>query len=161
MAFSNAVMLVRSMGRGIVPDHHATPPISAGERKRRVLVVEDEAMISMLLEDMVSDAGAEIIGPIATFEDALVFARRAEFEVAVLDLNLNGKLSYPIAQAIRERRIPVIFATGYGIHGVRDEFRDCPVLQKPFSLNDFVRLISAVCHRPSGTAEASPAPERA
>ena len=115
------------------------------ERKHRILVVEDEAMISMLLEDMVLDCGGEIVGPVARFDDALELARQAEFGVAVLDLNLNGTLSYPIAEVIRERGIPVIFATGYGADGLLDRFRDCPTLQKPFSQQDFAEAVAAAC----------------
>jgi DNA-binding response OmpR family regulator len=117
----------------------------ARERKHRILVVEDEAMISMLLEDMVLDCGGEIVGPAAKFDDALELARKAEFRVAVLDLNLNGTLSYPIAEVIRERGIPVIFATGYGAGGLLDRFRDCPTLQKPFSQQDFADAVAAAC----------------
>ncbi|WP_134495970.1 response regulator [Microvirga pakistanensis] len=117
------------------------------ERKRHILVVEDEAMISMLLEDMVLDCGAEIVGPVAKFDDALELAHQAEFEVAVLDLNLNGTLSYPIAEVIRERGIPVIFATGYGTDGLLDRFSDCPTLQKPFSQQDFAEAVAAACHQ--------------
>jgi len=115
------------------------------KRKHRILVVEDEAMISMLLEDMVLDCGGEIVGPVARFDDALELARQAEFGVAVLDLNLNGTLSYPIAEVIRERGIPVIFATGYGADGLLDRFRDCPTLQKPFSQQDFAEAVAAAC----------------
>ncbi len=123
------------------------PSMPTGERKRRILVVEDEAMISMLLEDMVLDCGAEIVGPVAKFDDALELAHRAEFEVAVLDLNLNGTLSNPIAEVIRERGIPVIFATGYGADGLLDRFRDCPTLQKPFSQQDFAEAVAAACRQ--------------
>ncbi len=123
------------------------PSMPTSERKRRILVVEDEAMISMLLEDMVLDCGAEIVGPVAKFDDALELAHRAEFEVAVLDLNLNGTLSYPIAEVIRERGIPVIFATGYGADGLLDRFRDCPTLQKPFSQQDFAEAVAAACRQ--------------
>jgi DNA-binding response OmpR family regulator len=115
------------------------------ERKHRILVVEDEAMISMLLEDMVLDCGGEIVGPVARFDDALELAHKAEFGVAVLDLNLNGTLSYPIAEVIRERGIPVIFATGYGADGLLDRFRDCPTLQKPFSQQGFAEAVAAAC----------------
>ena len=115
------------------------------ERKHRILVVEDEAMISMLLEDMVLECGGELVGPVARFDDALALAHQAEFGVAVLDLNLNGTLSYPIAEVIRERGIPVIFATGYGADGLLDRFRDCPTLQKPFSQQDFAEAVAAAC----------------
>jgi Response regulator containing CheY-like receiver, AAA-type ATPase, and DNA-binding domains len=116
-----------------------------GEPKHRILVVEDEAIISMLLEDMVLDAGGEIVGPVAKFDIALAVAREAEFTVAVLDVNLNGTLSYPIADVILERGIPVIFATGYGVDGLLDRFRDCLTLQKPFSQKDFAEAIAASC----------------
>jgi CheY-like chemotaxis protein len=119
--------------------------MSTGEPKHRILVVEDEAMVSMLLEDMVLDCGCEIIGPVARFEAALALAQTAEFDLAVLDLNLNGTLSYPIAEVIRARGIPVIFATGYGAAGLLDKFRDCPTLQKPFSQSDFAQAVAAAC----------------
>jgi CheY-like chemotaxis protein len=87
------------------------------------------------------------VGPVAKFDDALVLAHKAEFAVAVLDLNLNGVLSYPIAEVIRERGIPVIFATGYGADGVLDRFGDCLTLQKPFSQQDFAEAVAAACHQ--------------
>jgi CheY-like chemotaxis protein len=119
--------------------------MSTGDLKHRILVVEDEAMVSMLLEDMVLDCGGEIIGPVAKFDHALTLAREGEFDVAVLDLNLSGTLSYPIAEVIRSRGIPLIFATGYGANGLRDSFRDCPTLQKPFRQSDFAQAIAAAC----------------
>jgi hypothetical protein len=61
----------------------------------------------------------------------------------VLDLNLGGTLSYPIAEVIRGRGIPIIFATGYGAYGLRQDFHDCPMLQKPFSQDDFAQAVSA------------------
>jgi DNA-binding response OmpR family regulator len=122
-----------------------TSPMPASERKHRILIVEDEAMISMLLEDMVLECGGELVGPVARFDDALALAHQAEFGVAVLDLNLNGTLSYPIAEVIRERGIPVIFATGYGASGLLGRFRDCPTLQKPFSQQDFADAVAAAC----------------
>jgi DNA-binding response OmpR family regulator len=124
-----------------------TSSMPTSERKHRILVVEDEAMISMPLEDMVLDCGGEIVGPVAKFDDALELALKAEFRVAVLDLNLNGTLSYPIAEVIRERGIPVIFATGYGADGLLDRFRDCPTLQKPFSQQDFAEAVAAACRQ--------------
>jgi CheY-like chemotaxis protein len=119
--------------------------MSADESKHRILVVEDEAMVSMLLEDMVQDCGDDILGPVARFEEALALAQAAEFDIAVLDLNLNGTLSYPIAEVVRQRGIPIIFATGYGSDGLRDSFRDCQTLQKPFSQGDFAQAVAVAC----------------
>jgi CheY-like chemotaxis protein len=126
-------------------DNLGTSSMPTSEHKHRILVVEDEAMISMLLEDMVLDCGGEIVGPAAKFDDALELAHQAQFGVAVLDLNLNGTLSYPIAEVIRRRGIPVIFATGYGTDGLLDRFSDCPTLQKPFSQQDFAEAVAAAC----------------
>ena len=117
----------------------------AGELKHSILVVEDEAMVSMLLEDMVLDCGGRIVGTVATFDQALAIARDAEFDVAILDLNLNGTLSYPIAAVLRARGISVIFATGYGAGELLDKFRDCPTLQKPFSQSEFAQSVTAAC----------------
>jgi CheY-like chemotaxis protein len=119
--------------------------MSTIEPRHRILVVEDEAMVGMLLEDMALDCGGEIIGPVATFDQALAVAREAAFDVVILDLNLNGILSYPIAEIVRGRGIPVIFATGYGTDGLREDFRGYPTLQKPFSQDDFARAVAAAC----------------
>jgi DNA-binding response OmpR family regulator len=94
----------------------------AGELNRSILVIEDEAMVSMLLENMVLDWGGRIVWPVATFDQGLAVAREAEFDVAILDLNLNGTLSYLIAEVIRCRGILVIFATGYGGAGLPERF---------------------------------------
>jgi CheY-like chemotaxis protein len=142
----NSVLILLASARIRAPGHSlGEASMSTAEPKHRILVVEDEAMVSMLLEDMVLDCGGEIIGPVARFETALALAQAAEFDVAVLDLNLSGTLSYPIAEAIRGRGIPVIFATGYGSNGLRDGFRDCPTLQKPFSQSDFAQAVAAAC----------------
>ncbi|WP_244445209.1 response regulator [Microvirga sp. BSC39] len=101
-------------------------------------------MISMLLEDVVLDCSGELVGPVARFDDALELAHKSVLGVAALDLNLNGGLSYPIAEVIRERGIPVIFATGYGADGLLDRFSDCPTLQKPFSQQDFAEAVARI-----------------
>jgi CheY-like chemotaxis protein len=105
--------------------------------------VENEAMVSMLLEDMVLNSGGEIVGPAAKFAEALKLARNDVFDLAVLDLNLNGTLSYPIAEAVLSRGIPVIFSTGYFSEELREGFRDLPVLHKPFSQDDFAQAVSS------------------
>ena len=101
----------------------------------------------MLLEDMVLDCGGEIVGPVAKFDTGLEIAHKAEFGVAVLDPNLNGTLSYPIADVIRRRGSPVIFAMSYGADGLLDRFSDCPTLQKPFSQQDFAQAVAAACRK--------------
>jgi CheY-like chemotaxis protein len=112
-------------------------------QKSQVLVVEDEAMVSMLIEDMVSDFGGEVVGPVARLDDALTLAREAKIDVAILDLNLAGVLTYPVARLLQERGIPFIFATGYGSSGLMADFQSSPTLQKPFGHNDLEQALSA------------------
>ncbi|AWN34339.1 response regulator [Methylobacterium radiodurans] len=111
----------------------------------RVLVVEDEAAISMLLEDMLLDFGCDVVGPAARLATALEMAEGESFDVAILDVNVAGEPIYPVAETIARRALPLIFSTGYGGAGIREPFRDRPVVQKPFSQADLKRtLISAI-----------------
>ncbi|MDN3588994.1 MULTISPECIES: response regulator [Methylobacterium] len=109
----------------------------------RVLVVEDEAAISMLLEDMLLDFGCTVVGPAARLSTALEMAASETFEVAILDVNVAGEPIYPVAEAIVKRNLPIVFSTGYGGAGIREPFRDRPVVQKPFSQADLKRTLLA------------------
>ena len=105
-------------------------------RPLRVLVVEDEMMVAMLLEDMLDELGYSIVGPCAHIDEALKAARELEFDAALLDFNLNGKNTYPVAWTLRERKIPFLFATGYGSSILNHDFMGIPLLQKPFQRRD-------------------------
>lgn len=107
----------------------------------RVLVVEDEAAISMLLEDMLLDFGCTVVGPAARLATALEMAVNEAFDIAILDVNVAGEPIYPVAEAIVRRALPLVFSTGYGGAGIREPFRDCPVVQKPFSQADLKRTL--------------------
>jgi CheY-like chemotaxis protein len=111
-------------------------------RKPRVLVVEDESMISMLIEDMVCDLGAEVVGPAAKFEQAMMLALEADFDLAVLDVNLDGSVVYSIADVLRHSGIPFIFMTGYDSSVVPERYQPNPVLTKPFSQQTFCEALS-------------------
>ena len=108
---------------------------------KRVLVVEDEAAISMLLEDMLLDFGCTVVGPAARLSTALEMAEGETYEVAILDVNVAGEPIYPVAEAIAKRHLPLVFSTGYGGAGIREPFRDRPVVQKPFSQADLKRTL--------------------
>jgi CheY-like chemotaxis protein len=110
----------------------------------RVLVVEDEFLVAMLLEDMLGELGHRVIGPVADAAEALAMAQREEMEVAILDVNLAGTDTYSIAAALSARGIPFIFATGYGRASLRAPYRDAPLLQKPFQLGDLENVFLAV-----------------
>jgi CheY-like chemotaxis protein len=107
----------------------------------RVLVVEDEAAISMLLEDMLMDFGCAVVGPAARLSVALEMAQNASFDLAILDVNLAGESIYPVAEALTERGRPFVFSTGYGGAGIKDPYRGRPVVQKPFSQQELKRVL--------------------
>jgi len=107
----------------------------------RVLVVEDEMMVSMLIEDMLTDLGCAIVGPASRLDEAMELARATELDCAVLDVNLGGQPIFPVADLLRERGRPFAFATGYGDAGLRDQDRGAPVLQKPFREGDLARVL--------------------
>jgi CheY-like chemotaxis protein len=111
------------------------------DRKPRVLIVEDEAMVSMLIEDMVGDLGAEVMGPAARFEQAMTLALEAHFDLAVLDVNLDGLAVYPIADVLRDRGIPFIFITGYDSSVVPESYQPNRVLSKPFAHPTFCEAL--------------------
>lgn len=102
----------------------------------RVLVVEDEAMIAMLAEDMLEIAGCRLAGTAATLAEGLAAAARDDFDIAMLDVNLDGENSGPIADALHARGKPFIFTTGYGSDGVPDRHAGRPVCPKPYVLAD-------------------------
>jgi CheY-like chemotaxis protein len=111
----------------------------------RILVVEDEAAISLLLEDMLLDFGCEVIGPAARLSAALDAVAREQVDLAILDVNVAGEPIYPVAEALAQRSIPFVFSTGYGSAGIRDAFRDRPVLQKPFAQHDLKQKLLIAC----------------
>ena len=99
---------------------------------RKVLVVEDEIIVVWLLEDMLVDLGCAIVGPANSVSQALAMIDAEAFDAAVLDVNLDGQMSYPVADALTARGMPFVFSTGYDKDTLRDGYRTFPVLQKPF-----------------------------
>ncbi|RVQ00955.1 response regulator [Sinorhizobium meliloti] len=102
------------------------------ERRLRVLVVEDEAMIAMLIEDSLCELGHEVVAIASRMQEALDIARKGQFDIAIIDVNLDGEPSYPVADVLAERHVPFIFATGYGSKGLDTRYWNIPLLTKPF-----------------------------
>src|SRR5262249_23758110 len=117
-------------------DHSMVEAADSAAGERRVLVVEDEMLIGMLLEDMLGDLGVKVVGVIPRVNDALAAAQREAFDFAILDVHLNGQAVFPVADLLIERGIPFVFATGYGERGLPEKYRERPILQKPFAKED-------------------------
>ena len=113
-------------------------PAKAG---RRVLVVEDEMLIGMLLEDMLTDLGHEVASIVPRLKEALAAVERESYDLAILDVHLHGESAFPVAEALIAKGVPFIFATGYGERGLPETYRDRPVLQKPFAKDDLDRVL--------------------
>jgi CheY-like chemotaxis protein len=110
----------------------------------KVLVVEDEALVSMLVEDMLTDLGCAIVGPAAEIEEALKLAGSADIDAALLDVNLGGRPIFPVADALKARGVPFAFASGYGEAGLTEDHRGATVLQKPFREADLRRVLESL-----------------
>ena len=103
---------------------------------RRVLLVEDEPIVAWLLKDMLVDLGCSVVGPAADVNQALAMIDAESIDVAVLDVNLRGQMSYPIADVLVARGVPFVFSTGYDKDRLLDGYRTFPALQKPFHRSD-------------------------
>lgn len=113
----------------------------------RVLVVEDEMTVAILIEDMVSELAYEVAAVVPRLEDAMGMVDSDSFDLAMLDVHLNGKTVFPFAEALKERDIPFLFATAYGARGLPEEYRDHLVLQKPFGPLELKRALMELSAR--------------
>ncbi len=115
------------------------------KRKPRVLIVEDEAVTSMMIEDVTQGMGCEVIGPASRVPEALSLAEEPELDAALLDLNLDGQSAFPVADRLAARAIPFVFLTGYGAQALPPTHAGRPVLQKPFRVADLTQALAAAC----------------
>jgi CheY-like chemotaxis protein len=114
-----------------------------------VLIVEDEAMVAMLLEELLLELGCHAVDVAARVDTALALIAAKVFDVVVLDVNLEGEVSYPIADELERRKVPFLFATGYGAQAIPVKHRLKTVLQKPFRKRDFeAALLEALGEAP-------------
>ena len=106
--------------------------MNGGLQGRRVLVVEDESLVAMLLETILEDMGCTPVGPASNIDEGEALARdEAALDAALLDVNVAGRQVFPVAAALKARGVPFVFSTGYGEGGLPDEWRGNPTIQKP------------------------------
>jgi CheY-like chemotaxis protein len=104
---------------------------------RRVLVIEDESAITMLIEDLLADLGCVLVGIIARLPEASLKIEALDYDLVLLDVNLNGQQSFAIADKLTALGKPFVFSTGYGKSVIPERLRHTPILQKPFRQAEF------------------------
>jgi CheY-like chemotaxis protein len=101
-------------------------------------------LIGMLLEDMLADLGHQVVAVVPRVNEALAAVQREAFDLAILDVHLNGQAVFPVAESLIDRGIPFVFATGYGERGLPEGYRDRPILQKPFAKDDLEKVLQEI-----------------
>jgi PAS domain S-box-containing protein len=132
------------------PAAEASPPVRVGPRKR-VLLVEDESLIAMMMDQTLRDLAFDVVGPFGTVREAIDAVERTPIDAGILDINLGGEMAYPIARLLQARKVPFVFMTGYGTDTVAAPFPDVRILQKPLE-RDVLRDLFV-----PNTAELAPA----
>lgn len=112
-------------------------------RGRSILVVEDEALVALMIEDLIGEAGGAVVGPAQTVAEAIALAGSSTvLDAALLDVNVSGVPVHPVAAVLAARGVPFAFATGYGDGAVGSEFATRPVLSKPFTEDALLRILA-------------------
>ena len=112
-----------------------------GSGSLAVFVVEDEALLKMMIIEMLEELGHRVFSDASRIEQAIPLARTAEFDLALLDVNVAGEMITPVARIVAARNRPIVFSTGYGPSGIPEGFRDRIVLRKPFMIENLERTI--------------------
>ncbi len=122
----------------------------SSSQARRIFIVEDETLVLMNLEDILLDLGCIIAGQAMRLAEGERLAETITLpDAAILDVNIGGKQVFPIAQILQRRGVPMIFATGYGVSGLPEEWRLYPVIAKPYSRDDVARALQTIAAAPA------------
>jgi len=124
--------------------------------RRRVLVVEDEMLVAALLQDMLADLGCVVVGQAASVDEALALIEIEVLDAAVLDVNLAGQMSYPVADALLARHVPFVFSTGYPSSRLQEGYRTLPALQKPYHMTELQEALADVMAQGKSRADVAP-----
>jgi CheY-like chemotaxis protein len=119
----------------------------SARRQMRVLLVEDEAVTSLMLEDMLGDLGCKVVGPAATLAEAAELALSEGLAGAFLDIDLGGASVYPVADVLAARDVPFVFVSGYGESGIEQRYVGTPLLSKPIVDADLERAVERMRER--------------
>ena len=111
--------------------------------QRSILVVEDEPLIAMMLEDFLETLGHTVHASCDSVEDAIEATEKGGFDIAILDVNLNGETAWPVARKLRDKRIPFVIATGGHVDPPPAEFADVPVIEKPYTVDRVTPALEA------------------
>ena len=123
-----------------------------------ILVVEDEFLVAMELESMLQDLGGEVIGPVGRLDEAVAIAREEALDLAVLDVNVGGRVVTPVADALAARAIPFVFCTGYDAETLPDRHATAPILTKPCHIDELENMLLSALHGRAGPGRPSRAP---
>jgi CheY-like chemotaxis protein len=120
---------------------------------RRILLVEDDYFVAQVIIDQLEEAGAQVVGPIGSLDEALAFIKDNGISIdgAVLDVSLHGKKSYPIADALAANGVYVVFSTGYGADAVDGDYRRYPRCEKPFTQDELIAALAPGISPQSGS----------
>jgi CheY-like chemotaxis protein len=130
------------------PSYHAVTYLCMNRSKIRrdaaIFLVEDEALIRMMIVGMLDELGYSVVAEAGNIQEGMVLAETAAFDLALLDINVGGESIVPVAEIIRRRGLPLVFITGYAQMGLPEPFVEKPVLQKPFVITKLADAIENV-----------------
>jgi DNA-binding response OmpR family regulator len=126
----------------------AAPGESSSLKGRRILVIEDEYFLAEDIARELKLLGAQIVGPVGEVEKAASIAENdVALDGAIVDINLHTEMIFPVARTLRRRRVPFVFASGYGVTAIESEFRDVLLWEKPFDVAAMARELAGLMHR--------------
>jgi CheY-like chemotaxis protein len=142
--------MVRHAGtHRMVAEEKSALPIKL-EAGNRILLVEDEILVAMMMRDILSELGFSVVGPFSRLSEAMVAAVHDEIDGGIIDINLGGEFVYPVADVLVARRIPFVFVTGYGVESIDERFSSVPVIKKPVQRQALQKIfIPAHCEEPA------------
>jgi CheY-like chemotaxis protein len=123
-------------------DDQAALPVALKDGNR-VLLVEDEILVALMMRDVLGELGFSVIGPFSRLSAAMVAAVHEDFDAGIIDVNLAGEFAYPVAEVLLARNIPFVFVTGYGVESIDRRFGAVPVIKKPVHRQVLERILVA------------------